>query len=566
MKWTLHRPQKIPPELKDLCLNPITLQLLLTRNIRTAQEIEIFFHGRYEDLLSPRGLKGVDEAVERIESARKNKEKITVFGDYDADGLTSSVLLKEVLTTLEIEPTVYIPDRNKEGYGINKNAIDFIESNYGSSLIIAVDCGISNREEIAYAREKGMGVIVIDHHSIPKNIPEDCILINPKLRGQKYPFRDLAGVGVVFKFAQALFEKFLPEKTGQLKWFLDLVAIGTVADCVSLTGENRIITKFGLVVLQKTKRTGIREIIKVARLLIDEKNPPRAEQVSFQIGPRLNASGRMDHADLTLNLLLETNPVKARVLALEVENKNSERQKLTQRIYDDIKKTLDNRNKYRLIMRKSRHWPLGVLGIVAGKISDEYRCPVFVFRENRDILEGSGRSFSDFDIVSAVGRLDRLVEKYGGHKQAMGLKLKPKNFDIFERELLDLVDREYDEAEWGKKMFIDAAIEPENIDWDLYSEIKKFEPFGEGNREPVFLTDNLVIREMKVVGNGQKHLKFAFSAGKSKILEGIFFKGASRFSQFKAGDGVSAAYLLRSNEWNGNRKLELNIIDIKKNE
>jgi single-stranded-DNA-specific exonuclease len=562
-KWTLKPVRKISSELNALRLNPITIQLLLARKISHPQEIEKFFSARYEDLYSHSGLSGISEAIKRVEKALKKKEKITIFGDYDADGITSSILLKETLEEIGIASNVYLPDRNKEGYGLNKNAIDFIKSQHQSSLIITVDCGISNWEEIDYVQKQGIDIIVTDHHSIPKKLPRNCVLINPKLPKQDYPFRDLAGVGVAFKLARALFEKFLPKKIDQLKWQLDLVAIGTIADCVPLVEENRIFAKFGLIVLQKTKRVGIQEIIQTARLNIGEKNPPSAENVAFQIGPRLNASGRMDHADIALNLLLEKDRVKARVLALEVENKNSERQKVSQQVYKEIKDTLDEKKDYKLIIRKGKHWPLGIVGVVAGKICDEFHCPVFLFREEKKILEGSGRSIEAFDIVSAVAQLDQHVEKYGGHAQAMGIKIRPEKIEIFEKELLNLIEENHDEEEWGKKLHIDAEIRPQEIDWDLYSEIKKFEPFGEGNREPVFLAKNLIVRGIKLVGNGQKHLKFVFEAGKSKFFEGIFWKGGERFEKFKTGDSVSVVFLLRSNEWNGNRKLELNIIDLR---
>ncbi|MFA6285135.1 MAG: single-stranded-DNA-specific exonuclease RecJ [Parcubacteria group bacterium] len=563
-KWTLRPIQKIPEKLEKLRLNSTTIQLFLARNIKNPQEIEKFFQSRYEDLLSPFDLSGMSETIERIGKAKEKNETITIFGDYDADGLTSSALLKEVLEKIGFTPAVYIPDRNKEGYGLNIAAIDLIKSKYDPALIITVDCGMSNWEEIKYAQKLGIEVIVTDHHSVPKKLPKGCIMINPKLPGQKYPFRDLAGVGVAFKLAQAIFEKFLPKKIDQLKWFLDIIAIGTIADCVPLVGENRIFAKFGLIVLQKTKRTGLVEIIQCARLPIGEKNPPSAENVAFQIGPRLNASGRMDHADLTLNLLLENDPIKARILALEVESKNTERQKVSQQVYKEVKSTIDDKKSHRLIVRSSAHWPLGIVGIVAGKICDEYQCPVFLFKEGKDLFEGSGRSIESFDIVSAVSKLDRYSEKYGGHKQAMGLKLKPKNVKIFEKELLKMIEKEYDAEKWGKKLLIDIEIKPEEIDWDLHAEIKKLEPFGQGNREPVFLSKNLTIREIKMVGNGQKHLKFVFEAGKSKIFEGIFWKSGERFPEFKVRDKVEAVFLLRSNEWNGSRKLELNIIDIKK--
>ncbi|MCX6762619.1 MAG: single-stranded-DNA-specific exonuclease RecJ, partial [Candidatus Moranbacteria bacterium] len=546
-KWILRPVQKIPKELKQLHLNSTTIQLLLARNIKNPREIEKFFQSRYEDLLSPFDLSGMSEAVEKIEKARKYNEAITIFGDYDADGLTSSALLKEVLEKIGFAPNVYIPDRNKEGYGLNIAAIDFIKSKYNPALIITVDCGMSNWEEIKYAQKLGIEVIVTDHHSIPKKLPKSCIIINPKLPSQKYPFHELAGVGVAFKLAQAIFEKFLPQEIDQLKWFLDIVAIGTIADCVPLTSENRIFAKFGLIVLQKTKRTGLVEIIQSARLPIGEKNPPTAENVAFQIGPRLNASGRMDHADLTLSLLLENDPVKARILALEVESKNTERQKVSQQVYKEVKSTLDDKKSYKLIVRSGAHWPLGIVGVVAGKICDEYHCPVFLLKEGKDLFEGSGRSIESFDIISAVSTLDRYVEKYGGHKQAMGIKIKPENIKIFEKKLLQMIEQEYDAEKWGKKLRIDTEVNPEEIDWDLHAEIKKFEPFGQGNREPVFLSKGLTIREIKIVGNGQKHLKFIFEAGKSKIFEGIFWKSGERFSEFKPGDKIEAVFCLRSN-------------------
>lgn len=564
MKWILKLAPKLPEEIQFDSLNPITLQLLVQRGFFSNIDIKKFLESRYEDLYPPSDLLGVKEAVDRIAKAAKKKEAVVIYGDYDADGITSTVLLKEVLEKVGVSAKTYIPDRNKEGYGLNKKALDMIKADYGASLLITVDCGISNKDEIAYAQGKGMEVIVVDHHSIPKSLPQNCILINPKLPNQKYPFKDLAGVGVVFKLAQALWKKIIPKSEPHLKWLLDLVAIGTVADCVPLIDENRIFAKFGLIVLQKTKRLGIQEIIKTARLNIDEKNPPNAENIAYQIGPRFNAAGRMDHADLTLNLLLGNDPVQARILALELESTNSQRQKLTQQIMAEIKSTLDPEKDYRLIIRKGANWPMGILGVVAGKVADEYHCPVFILRENTRLIEGSGRSIEAFDLISAVSQLDDLVEKYGGHSQAMGLKIKPGNLPKFEKKLEKLIKDAYNEEKWGKAIAVDAEIATDNIDWDLFSETRKLEPFGEGNREPVFLSHNLMIKEMNLVGNGQKHIKFSFAINNIKIIEGIFFKGAEIFSQLRKGQSISAVYNLKSNKWNGSQKLELNIIDLKK--
>lgn len=566
MKWTLKKNPEIPDEFKSVSLNPITLRLLLQRGFFSKERVKRFLAARYEDLYSPANLSGIREATERIGKARDKNESVTIYGDYDADGITSTVLLKESLEKIGISSSTYIPDRNKEGYGLNREAIDFIKKEYKTKLLITVDCGISNQEEIKYAQKKGMDAIVTDHHSLPKSLPEKCILINPKLPNQKYPFKDLAGVGVIFKLCQFLWENFIPKEIEQLKWLLDLVAIGTIADCVPLVDENRIFAKFGLVVLQKTKRIGIQEIIKIARLNISEASPPSAENIAFQIGPRFNAAGRMDHADFTLNLLLEKDTVKARVAALELEAKNSERQKMTQVIFEEVKATLKDNENYKLIIRKGKNWPLGILGIVAGKISEEYHCPTFILRENNKIIEGSGRSIDVFNLIEAVSKLDDLLEKYGGHSQAMGIKVKPRNLAQFEKNLLKIIEKSYDENTWGKRIQIDAEIKPQEIDWDIISEIRKFEPFGEGNREPVFLTKNLIIRELRQVGNGQKHLKFVFCSDDSekKSFEGIFFKGGGRFPEFKIGSKVSVVCNLRSNEWNGNHKIEMNIIDTRK--
>lgn len=564
MDWKIKPSPEIPDELKSIPLNPMTLRLLLQRGFFSGEAVEKFLNGRYEDLHNPGRLDGIKEALKRLQTAIDKKETVLVFGDYDADGVTSTTLLKKTLEKLGLRAETYIPDRNKEGYGLNNAALDFVKKQYDPKLIITVDCGISNAEEIKYARKLGMDVIVTDHHSVPKKLPKDCILVNPKLPNQEYPFRELAGVGVVFKLCQALWEKFIPKEIGQLKWFLDLVAIGTIADCVPLVDENRIFAKFGLIVLQKTKRVGIQEIIKIARLNIGEKNPPSAENVAFQIGPRLNAAGRMDHADITLDLLCEDDPVKARVAALELESKNSQRQKMTQAIYEEVKKTLGTEKKHKLIIRKGLNWPLGILGVVAGKIADEYYCPVFILRDGKNLIEGSGRSIEAFNLIEAVSRIDKSLEKYGGHSQAMGIKVKPEKLARFEKDLLEIIENQYDEADWGKKIKIDAELEPAAIDWDIVSEIRKFEPFGEGNREPVFLTKKLSVREIRQVGNGQKHLKSVFGHGGAgkKIFEGIFFKGGGRADEFRVGDEVSVVYNLRSNEWNGNRRIELNIIDI----
>jgi single-stranded-DNA-specific exonuclease len=565
--WVEKHVPKIPQNVKNLRLNPITLRLLAQRGFFSVERIEKFLNSRYEDLHSSSELGGISAAVEIINKAKNENKSVTIYGDYDADGITSTILLQEVLEKIGIKATTYIPDRNKEGYGLNFAALDYIKKEFGTELLITVDCGISNISEIAYARKLNIEVIVVDHHAIPKKLPSKCVIIDPKLPGQKYGFRDLAGVGVTFKLAHALWEKIIPEKVSQLKWFLDLVAIGTIADCVPLVDENRIFAKFGLIVLQKTKRVGIQELIKTARLKIDEKNPPNAENIAFQIGPRFNAAGRIDHADLTLKLLSENDRREARILALELESKNTSRQKITQVIYDEIKRSLDPKKDYKLIIRKGKNWPLGIVGVVAGKIADEFNCPTFILRAKDDIYEGSGRSIDNFDLIAAISKIDNLLEKYGGHAQALGIKIKPANLAKFEKKLHGLIDLAYNEDAWGNKVHVDAEINANQIDWDLISEIRKLEPFGEGNEEPIFITKNFFIEKLNLVGNGQKHLKLVLltKSQKNRKFEAIYFKGAGICRELKGGDNVTLIYKLRSNEWNGSHKIEINVIQIIKN-
>lgn len=274
----------------------------------------------------------------------------------------------------------------------------------------------------------------------------------------------------------------------------------------------------------------------------------------------------MDHADLTLNLLSENDRVQARLLALELESKNNQRQKITQEIYNEVQASLNPAEDYKLIVRSGKNWPLGVVGVVAGKIADEYSCPTFILRQNENgkLLEGSGRSIDKFDLIRAVGKIDDLLEKYGGHSQAMGIKIKPKNLAQFQKKLLKLINLSYNKYEWGNKISADAQIEPGDIDWDLISEIRKFEPFGEANEEPVFVSKGFRIESVSKIGNGQKHLKLVLSTGgkMNKKLEAIFFKGAEKMNDLKIGEKISLVYNLRSNEWNGSHRIDLNVLHI----
>lgn len=545
--------------------HPIVLRLLENRGIKKEDEIKNFFEFNYESLSDPQDILDIEKAVERISEARGKKEKIFIFGDYDADGVTATALVFETLERLGFENvSVYIPDRQVEGYGMNKKAIEYIKDQK-TKLIITVDCGISNYEEIEIAQKSGIDVIVTDHHVIPEKIPKAFCVINPHLSNSGFKSENLAGVGVAFKLAQALYKKMNSGNIEQLKWMLDTVAIGTIADCVPLLDENRILTKYGLLVLSKTKKIGLQEMFKVGKILIDENNVPDTHKVAFQIAPRINASGRMDHASVSYNLILEKDRVKARELALEVEGKNQERQKITAEIYREVQILAQNSFKEKkFIFAENPHWPVGILGLVAGKITDEFRRPSIILQKQEKEYVGSLRSIPEVNIIEALRECSDLIAKFGGHAQAAGITISQKNIEKFYEKMTEAIEKRLHGKEIAAILEIDLEISADEIDWSLMTELKKMEPFGQGNEEPVFLAKDMIVVDSRVVGNGSKHLKLSLrgKGNSPKIFDSIGFGFGDKFPGIKNGDQVDIVFNLREDEWNGNKKMQLNIIDL----
>lgn len=546
--------------------NQVILKLLTRRGISTQKSIEDFFGFNYavsDDLLR---IAGIVQAVERIIMAREKKEKIAIFGDYDADGVTATALLFEVLESLGFSKlTYYIPDRQLEGYGMNLQAIEFLARD-GVKLIITVDSGITNVTEVEKAREFGIDVIVTDHHHPPEILPKAVAIINPHLENSGFDFSDLAGVGVAFKLAQALVFKMAPEKIDQLKWMLDLVAIGTVADCVTLLGENRTLTKYGLVVLSKTRRAGLLEMFKVGGIDISENNIPDTQKIAFQIAPRINASGRMDHASVSYKLIIEKNPAHARVLALEVEGKNQERQKMTAEIVKEIEMVAERDfSDKKFIFVKSEHWPVGILGLVAGKVVDKFQKPTIVFQIQEKEYVGSLRSIPEINIVECLGKCSDLLSKFGGHSQAAGVRIAPENVDQFCERMTELIEKELQDKEIVSTLAIDLELKAGDIDWEFMTDLKKMEPFGMGNKEPVFMLRRMRVSDARLVGNGIKHLKLALKPtdGNPKIFDAIGFKLGADFSALKKDDLIDIVFNLSEDEWNGSKKIQLKLIDLK---
>jgi single-stranded-DNA-specific exonuclease len=546
--------------------SPQFLELLAGRGISSQKEIEDFFSANYvvsNDLLK---ISGMATAVERIAKALEKKEKVAIFGDYDADGVTATALLFETLESLSFTNlTYYIPDRQLEGYGMNDQAIEFLAHD-GVKLIITVDSGITNVSEVEKAKSLGIDVIITDHHHPLEILPKAVAIINPHLENSGFEFFDLAGVGVAFKLAQSLYQKIAPEKIEQLKWMLDLVAIGTVADCVTLLGENRVFTKYGLVVLSKTRRVGLMEMFKVGRIEISENNIPDTQKIAYQIAPRINAAGRMDHASVSYKLIMEKDQVQARVLALEVEEKNQERQKMTAEIVKEIEEiaTRDFSDK-KFIFVQNKHWPVGILGLVAGKVAEKFQKPVVVFQMQEREYVGSLRSIPEINIVECLEKCANLLSKFGGHSQAAGVRIFPENVSQFCKKMTELIEAELLGEEIVSTLIVDLELKAEDIDWEFMRDLKKMEPFGMGNKEPVFMLRNMRVSDVRMVGNGSKHLKLALRAetGNPKIFDAIGFKLGEEFQSLKKDDLIDVVFNLEEDSWNGSKKIQLKLIDLK---
>lgn len=541
-------------------------QLLAQRGIDSDEKRNNFFKPDYSrDIYDPFMIADMAKAVERVRQAKAEKELVVIFGDYDADGVTSTSILKETLEDMGVNAIIYIPDKKTEGYGLNLAAIEKFKAQ-GAGLIITVDCGITSRSEVAKANECGIDVIITDHHHVPEKLPAAFAIINPKMKNSGYPENILAGVGVAFKFAQALYAKIMPDKKEQVKWMLDLVAVGTVADCVPLLGENRALVKYGLIVLAKTRRTGFRELFSVARLLIDENNIPDTYNISFQIAPRINAAGRMDHANVAYNLIMEKDAAKARALALELESNNQQRQKVTEQVVTEIKVLAENSFKdKKLIFAVGEHFSIGIVGLAAGKIAEAFNKPTAVLQKGAEISKGSFRSVPGVSIINAIEKCAELLIKFGGHDQAAGISVTNENLEKFYQKLNAIIERELAGKELVPEIKIDLEISTDDIDFGLVEALEKMEPFGEGNPLPVFLARNLIINEIKKVGNGEKHLKLFLRSGSStpKIYEAIGFNFVQKFPAIKTGDKIDAVFNLEQDQWNGNKKIQLRLIDLK---
>ncbi len=539
----------------------MVLKLLALRGITKEEEIRDFLNPDYAKLLDPFIFKDMQLAVDRIWKAIEAKEKITIYSDYDADAITACSVMYLALTKVGGRVSYYIPDRFSEGYGMNVEAIQKIQAD-GGNLIITVDCGINALVETVEANKLGMDVIITDHHELTGELPKAFAIINPKNPNDNYPYQYLTGVGVAFKVVQALYKsqearvRNLGVVDGWEKWLLDLVAIGTVADCQSLVGENRILVSFGLKVLQKTMWPGLRALLAAAAA----RTPYDAFTLGFVVAPRINAAGRIKHADLAFRLLISENILEAQNLALELNELNKHRQLLTEQIVSEARSQLELVMDRKVLLAAGVNWPKGVVGLVAGRLAEEFNRPVLILDKTESHATGSARSTENFDMVMALTNAKDLLVKYGGHKQAAGFTLESTNIDAFYASLLQFADSQnFDVSD--PVLRIDAEISGDDLNFETLDYVEKLAPFGFGNSKPKFLTKQMEVIDTQFVGAKSQHVRIRLRIN-DKIFTAIAFNQPFLGAKLKAGDKIDMVYELSSSEWNGLRQMDLKIIDV----
>ena len=537
-------------------LSMLVAGILVNRGITQEEQIKIFLNPTRKDFYDPYLLQDMEIAVNKIIEIIESKGRILIYGDYDVDGITSIAVLKKFLDERGLNVDYHIPNRLNEGYGLKKETLEEIaKKNY--DLMITVDCGISAIEEVDFANELGIKTIITDHHETLDEIPKAIAVVNPKRRDNVYPFRGLAGVGVVFKLIQAISIKLGLEEREYLK-YLDLVCVGTISDIVPLVDENRAITKLGLKLVEVTKNIGLRELINISRYKkIDSST------VSFGIAPRINACGRMGHAEEALKLFLTSNITEAKEITKKLEEYNQERQSIEKRIYTEALEQLKDEEEAKKdsIVLVSHNWHHGVIGIVASKLTEQFYKPSILLSIEDGEVKGSGRSIPGFDLHEALCKTSEYLEKFGGHEMAVGLTLKEANYDSFKKEFEKLVE-ESNVAEFVPIINIDGQLQSKDIKKEIAKEISILEPFGEANKMPLILFKNLKIDSIRALSEG-KHLKLTLK-NENQWIDAIGFNLGSLSDEYQLGDKIDVVGTLEINEYNNNEYVQINMKDIMK--
>ncbi|NLJ88850.1 MAG: single-stranded-DNA-specific exonuclease RecJ [Epulopiscium sp.] len=545
-------------ELEKTDLLPITVKVLRNRGIDNINDMISFLNPDYSRLYNPFLLKDMDKAVNRILSALENKEKIIIYGDYDVDGITSTSILFLFLKENGAIVDYYIPNRMEEGYGLNLEAINKIKDK-GTDLIITVDTGITAVNEVALAKELGMDVIITDHHECQAEVPQAYAVIDPKQEDCSYPFKLLAGVGVSFKLIQALAKKLNNENS--ICKYMDIVSVGTVADIVPLIDENRILVKKGFEDIPNTQNIGLDALLKVSGY---KGGPVTTGLIGFALGPRLNASGRIGDAKRGIELLITNDKEKAKMIADELNEENKNRQAMEQEIFNEaislIEKEFDIKNT-KVIVIAGEGWHQGVIGIVASKIVEKYYRPTILLTIEDGIAKGSARSVEGFNIFEALCESSQFLTKFGGHEMAAGLTIAIENIKDFRIFINEYASNKMDEETLIPKLYLEDNIDVSEVSLELISQLKKMEPFGVGNPQPIFSLEAKV-NSFSLLGKEKQHLKIILE-NSHKSLDAIGFGLGEYYDKLLQGQEIIAAGSLDINKWNNNIKAQLIIKDLK---
>ena len=537
-------------------ISKLVARILANKGLKESNEIEVFLNPRRSDFHDPFLMPDMKIAVDRILKAIETKEKVAIYGDYDADGITSSTVLKRFLSERGLDADIYIPNRLNEGYGLNEKAIkEIAQTNH--TLIITVDCGITGNKEIELAKTLKIDTVVTDHHEPTEELPKALAVVDCKRKDNKYPFSELAGVGVAFKLIQAISIKLGIREEEYLK-YLDLVCVGTISDIVPLKDENRTISKLGLRLVKQTKNIGLKVLLNSMGYQKIDSNT-----ISFGVAPRINACGRMGHEKEALELFLTNSVQEAEKITQRLNEYNLERQQIEKRIFDEVEEIIQKSEEKSLpcIVLEKENWHHGVIGIVSSKITDMYFKPSILMSIEGDIAKGSGRSIPGFDLHEALENCKEEIEQFGGHSMAVGVTVKKANFDKFKNKFEEYA-REKDISKITPILNIDEKITLKDITIKDIRDLELLEPFGEGNKPPIFQINNVKIDSIRSLSQG-KHLKMEIKDQNSSI-QAIGFNLGNLANDYKIEDKINIAGTLEINNYNGRENIQINIRDVMK--
>lgn len=568
-RWTLlpDVPEDVRAGYGDL--DPFLVRLLVNRGCASSEAARTFLSKTFDEHIhDPFLFRDMRKAVDRIIRALERNERILLYGDYDVDGVSALSILFLVLKALAASSvSVKIPDRFTEGYGLNERAVRQAAKN-GMTLLILCDCGTSNAVEIALAHSLGIETIIVDHHQAPPELPQALAMLNPAFENETYPEKKLCSGGIAWKLATALLtatdyghsrlEKPLP--VGWEKWLLDLAALATVADLMPLVGENRAIVRHGLTVMKKTRHVGLQELSRVMNAPLSSVT---TSTIGFQIAPRLNAAGRLEHAGDAFELLTTGDRDQAAFLARKLNAANSQRQRMTENAYREALEQVSAEQPPLLVVATGEGWSSGIIGLVAGRLKEAFHRPAIAIGGENGKLVGSGRSIAGLNITKALVEAGEHLEKFGGHPMACGFTVASKQaLPLFVDAMRSIVARELDGADLRPELRIDAELSFHRLDWDLLSILSALEPYGVGVPAPVFVTRNARLLDVRRVGREGKHLRLRVAHGDDRIVPAIGFSLGGWADRLRPGDTIDCVYRVSLNEWNGQREIQLELADI----